>query len=163
VASEETAPAVGDSCIAFRTRAAVLRGGVDLVLGLAVVTTAVVFGPRNGASAAGIAVFGFLVALVAAGRMSARVEVRADRVRWSWAFAHHEVAYDDVVDVRLAGAGPGFRSLVLVRRHGPPVCIEPVGAFALNAAASPATADQQLIEWAVDQHRTQAHPALSSV
>lgn len=153
MASEEAA-VPGNNCIAFRTRAVVVAGAADLVLGLTVLALAGILGRRDPALAAAVGVVGLLGLYAAAGRLAARVEVRPDRVVWTWDFTRREVPYDEVVDVALerSGPAPGFRSLVLVRRAGPPVRIEPVGTFG-SPASSPVLADQRLIEWALGEHR----------
>ena len=162
MASEEAA-APGGNCITFRTRAVVVAGAADLVLGLTVLALAGSLGPRDPALAAAMGVVGLLGVYAAAGRLAARVEVRPDRVVWRWEFTRREVPYDEVVDVALARSGPapGFRSLVLVRRAGPPVRVEPVGTFG-SPASSPVLADQQLIEWALGEHRARRAAALAS-
>ncbi|MDE3086070.1 MAG: hypothetical protein KGJ77_04825 [Acidobacteriota bacterium] len=157
------AAAPGGNCIAFRTRAVVWAGAADLVLGLTVLALAGLLGPRDPALAAAVGVVGLLGVYAAAGRLAARVEVRPDRVVWTWDFTRREVPYDEVVDVALerTGPAPGFRCLVLVRRAGPPVRVEPVGTFG-TADSSPVVADQRLIEWAVGEHRARLGAALSS-
>ena len=162
MASEEAA-VPGGNCIAFRTRAVLLAGVADLVLGLTVLVLAGILGPRDPALAAAVGVVGLLGVYAAAGRLAAKVEVRPDRVMWTWDFTRREVPYDEVVDVALerSGPAPGFRSLVLVRRTGPPVRVEPVGTFG-SPASSPVLADQRLIEWALGEHRARLGAALSS-
>ena len=146
---------LGDGCITLRTRAVVVSGVADLVLGLAVLAGAVVVGTRSLTLAAAAGILGLAFVLGAIGRLSAWVEVHPDRVAWTWGFARHEVAYDDVVDVTLS-PHRGVRTVLLVRRHGPPVRVAALGTFGLSAAAPPTFVDQQLLQWAVGEHRALA-------
>jgi hypothetical protein len=160
----EDAGAAGDSCITFRAPAVVATGAAGLALGLGLLAAAGLLGAGDLASGVAVGAVGVVVVYAALGRVAARVEVRPDRMAWTWGFARHEVAYDDVVDVTLAkaGAAPGFRSLVLVRRQGPPVRVEAVATFALPAVPAPACPDHELVRWAVGAHHARAGAALSS-
>lgn len=94
----------------FKSRAVVVAGLVDVVAGLAVLAFGV------GAAALGhsgvalplgltMAVVGVVLLLSGLGRMTARLEVTGSGVVWVWAFARHELAFEELVDASLVEKG----------------------------------------------------------
>ena len=94
----------------FRSRAVVIAGIADVVLGVCLVGAGAVVASRNaGRGALSLAVI--LVALGAMGLMSGigraacRLEIQADRVRWRWSYGWHEVALRDLEGAALVEKG----------------------------------------------------------
>jgi hypothetical protein len=83
----------------FRTRAVVVSGVVDLILGIVVVAVGilVVLGTHNAnirAGGAAIIFVGLFLVFTGTGRMTAKLELHPDKVVWTWSFSshHHPVA-----------------------------------------------------------------------
>jgi hypothetical protein len=94
----------------FRSRAVVVAGALDLVIGLVVLGIGVAVAGRDADRSA--LPIGLLVVLVGGylvisglGRVVARVELCSDRFRWKWNFSWHEVALRDVRDAALVEKG----------------------------------------------------------
>jgi hypothetical protein len=94
----------------FRARAVSVAGTVDLVVGSVVVLLGAGLAAGRGNRDAvpvglAIAVVGLFLALTGLGRMTARLEVTATSVAWTWAFSRHELPVSELEDAALVEKG----------------------------------------------------------
>ena len=94
----------------FRSRAVVVAGTVDVVIGL--VALGIGADLAGGHADRSALPFGLLLVLIGGflaiggvGRVSARLELCSDRVRWRWYFAWHEILLGDLDDAALVEKG----------------------------------------------------------
>ncbi len=93
----------------FRTRAVVVSGALDLVVGIGLMAwgaalTAGGHGARPAFGAA-LVLLGAVVGATGAGRMAARLEVHDSKLVWTWPFSRHELSFDNVVQAALVEPG----------------------------------------------------------
>jgi len=94
----------------FRSRAVVVVGVVQSVVGLVLGTAGVVFASLGGPPRAlplglVICVLGLLLLVTGFARMNARMELGPTEVTWTWSFSRQRLALDDVVDCALVEKG----------------------------------------------------------
>ncbi len=164
----------------FRTRAVIVAGLGDLLVGCSLlvvgVTLAAVRGSRD-ALPLGLAlsVVALILLLTGFGRITARMEISGSIVAWTWAFSRFTVALSDLEDAELVekgspasgGSWAGFlgggvvaaaawwvvglaaaflRSgpslgpldLVVIKRHGGAVEVQPISAWSTRSSRSQA-------------------------
>lgn len=79
----------------FRTRAVLISGFIDLVIGLALIGTGIGIAAASHSSTTralclAIGIAGLFVVFTGAGRLAAKLEVHPDKLIWWWGFARHE-------------------------------------------------------------------------
>jgi hypothetical protein len=94
----------------FRTRAVLISGLLDLVVGLGIVGAgaslfAGIHDANRTAPAFAVGLIGFVVAALGVSRMTARLEVRHDKLVWTWAFSRHEMPLDSLTEASLVEPG----------------------------------------------------------
>lgn len=188
-------PASWDQPLVFRTRAVLISGLLDLLLGLGTVAAGATLFPglhnaKGTALSCAVGLIGVVVVSLGVSRMTARLEVHHDRLVWTWAFSRHELPFDNLTEASLiepgspasggesatfvsgglvavvawwaldqigslfhAGPTLGTRALVVLRHHGGPVRIPPIGTFSLESGSSQAFAAQQAVQRAIDASR----------
>ena len=100
----------GGAIQVFRTRAVVVAGIVDLLLGVGIVATGLAllaWWGNRGAVPVGLAVslVGLLLLLNGFGRVSARLEITDTSLDWRWGVSRHSVALVDLQDAALVEKG----------------------------------------------------------
>jgi hypothetical protein len=92
----------------FRSRAVVVAGRVDVAFGLGALAVGSVIASRRDRPSLflGMAIVfvGVLLFAGGLGRVTARLEICADRMRW-WYFGRHEIPLQDLVDAALVEKG----------------------------------------------------------
>ncbi len=94
----------------FRTRAVVISGFVDLVVGLLIACVGIViFAGTDSSNRRGIAgaigFLGLLLVLSGTGRIAAKLEVHPDKVVWWWSFSKHHHSLADLTEACLVEPG----------------------------------------------------------
>ena len=97
----------------FRTRAVYVAGAVGVTIGVAVLIVGVALtalqSNRNSLPLGlVVCLIGLILLLDGLGRMMSRLEVRGDRMTWTWGFSRHEVLTTDLEDAALVEKGSPF-------------------------------------------------------